>query len=324
MKIWTLASLVLLVVSIANSTAGEEILIVTKSTKWENNSTARNVKILQKFQDRGGYLHGFENGKEVHVSAGLIAAQLVMPQDPSRSSFYEINSIVESLNQLVLNFPNAKELSSIQKSYLIHRHNLRQKVAETQSDAPSGDPGLPNGQSETFASRDGRVLTGVTKVTVEPNGVMVNHDSGVTKISFDQLTSEQIQEYGLSEERARKYTEEEEARQKESNARREAARVHQEKVRRNAELIERYGMDFQGEVIQVHPGDGVLFSGSIDGRLVRLAFIDCDTREIIDGQLVGGTAFPVGTKTYNTAAGSIRTVPKYTLSVEQFIIQRAQ
>lgn len=115
--------------------------------------------------------------------------------------------------------------------------------------------------SETFVTRSGTQYTGVSSVKVAPNGLTVTHDSGVSKVSFYDLTDEQIQKYGLKLEEAENFTKDQNQKLRESQAKRDAEMAERDRKRRLSELDKKFGIDASGTIFQVIPGQGILFKG---------------------------------------------------------------
>jgi len=55
---------------------------------------------------------------------------------------------------------------------------------------------------------------------------------------------------------------------------------------------------------------------------MNLAFLECTTDELSDNDGVNGTLYPCGTHSYTTTIGALKTIPKFTTSLETFLRYR--
>ena len=122
----------------------------------------------------------------------------------------------------------------------------------------------------TFKTRNGVEYSGVTDIKAMPNGLTINHREGVTKVSFYNLTDEQIKHYHLNRASAEEYS----AQQKKFRRQGVAAqnqRVNERlRAKEDAELETEYGIDTTGIAIQVIPGKGVLYRGGITEDFIEI------------------------------------------------------
>ena len=104
-------------------------------------------------------------------------------------------------------------------------------------------------RAEDITLRDGKVLKGATVSKVDPSSISFSHDGGVARIPLENLTDEMLKQYGLNEQNANAFLENEAA-----NKRKAAEQKKKEEAYRNLNMK---SIVVGGEVLQALP-DGAL------------------------------------------------------------------
>lgn len=215
------------------------------------------------------------------------------------------------------------------------------------------EPPVPS----TFRTRDGTVYTGVTAITVKPDGLTVTHAAGVSKVGFYALTDGEIRDYGLTREGAEEFARQERLAKREAEAKKQAAMIAWQQRQNAAALEKENGFDATGTIVQVLPGRGVLYRGfrieeytdtqkrvanslanqttdplaykrmeTVTVRKQRrvplggagLSFVECKTDDLADNDELTTRLYKIGNFPYTDSEGNPLTLPRYTNSFPRF------
>ena len=187
-----------------------------------------------------------KTGNRLDIPAGRFPVLIPFPDVPLEKP----DEAIKLIDSAIARFPQHKiRLESLKKEWIDKIGNpIHEKPVE-----PASEP--------IFTARNGTKFMGVTDIKALPNGLTISHKEGVSKVSFYNLTDEQIKQYNLTRKAADEFT----AQQKE--IRKLVTRIQQQKTlgqlqkKEFAELEKKYGFNSAGIAVQVIPGSGMFYKG---------------------------------------------------------------
>lgn len=160
---------------------------------------------------------------------------------------------------------------------------------------------------------DGVTYSNVTFGTVSPSAVSIYHSTGITRIPLAKLPPELQRRFGYDPQKAADW-----------QKREQQAVATQEAAKQRAKWLKVHACNIMGTVVSVVEGKGLILSNQIcvnqcirygvtDPRLLQLkvAFLETDTKGLVDGTLVRCSACLEGTHTYTTTAGALKKINRY-------------
>ena len=180
----------------------------------------------------------------------------------------------------------------------------------------------------TVTLKDGTVLKDFRVLNESPESLMVRHSEGLENIHFERFPLEIQEKYGYDPKNIaqRQARAQEEERQKEAERLKEETEVkiitilRWEAIRAGLNIIQ---VLEEGVLARGHGTKKISFHERFTGFDIDFEnpiFLERDTEGLIDGEQISVLVmWPVGTYSYISAAGSRRTVQKFTESPTSFL-----
>ena len=187
-----------------------------------------------------------KTGNRLDLPAGRSPVLLPFPDVPVEKPV----EVIKLIDSAMARFPqHTARLETLKKEWLA-------TISKTAQEKPKENESGP-----IFVTRNGTKFSGVSDIKSQPNGLVITHNEGVTKVSFYNLTDEQIKQYGLTRHAADDFTEQQKESRKLSLQTQEQKFLGQLQQKALAEIEKTNGFNSSGRAIQVTPELGILYRG---------------------------------------------------------------
>jgi|GEM_PF-3542931 len=196
-----------------------------------------------------------ESGQRIDIKSGQ--RPVVIPA-PSESGVDKAK-IIPAIEAAMQRFPQHRlKLEDIKKCWI---NESSSQAAPTQLATVSPTPSSDEGVVPIFKTRSGIEYKNFSIVKIQPNGITINYDEGLARISFFDLTDEQIKEYGLTLQAAEDFSKQQKETQRALAVKQQQESTAKQQEKDLKELENTNGFESFGTVFQVISDEGILYKG---------------------------------------------------------------